>query len=220
MEFNSRNLVGGGCILMSLLLVACGGGGSGGTVPTPGASTPGENQSPTITGTPSASVTQDIAYSFLPTAGDPDADNLTFTIVNLPSWANFNSTSGMLSGTPGVNDVGSYTGIGITVSDGSESATLLVFSIEVLGTTTGAATLSWTIPTVNADGTPLTDLAGFRIRYGMSAGNYPNTEVIANASISTFMVENLSSATWFFVVTAYDTSGNESVFSGVASKTI
>ncbi len=36
----------------------------------------------------------------------------------------------------------------------------------------GDATLSWDPPTTNADGTPLTDLAGYRIYYGTSSGSY------------------------------------------------
>jgi hypothetical protein len=33
----------------------------------------------------------------------------------------------------------------------------------------GRATLSWTAPTENTDGTTLANLAGYRIRYGTSA---------------------------------------------------
>lgn len=178
------------------------------------------NQAPTITGPPVTVVTQGGAYSFSPTANDPDGDILTFSIDNQPSWADFDSTNGMLSGTPGVNDVGSHAAIVISVSDGSDSATLSAFDIEVLGTATGAAALSWTIPTENDDGTPIgNDLAGFRIYYSMTSGNYSEF-VPVNSTVSTGMVENLSPGTWFFVVTAYSFSGNESVFSNEVLKTI
>jgi hypothetical protein len=229
-KFNLSRLATSVCILMSLLLVACGGGGSGGTasVPTAGISDgnppvaePPEDNPPTITGSPSTTVTQDVSYSFLPSATDLDGDTLTFSIDNKPSWASFDSTSGMLSGTPGINDVGLYTGIVINVSAGSQSASLSAFNIEVLGTATGAATLSWTIPTLNEDGSPLNnDLAGFRVYYSMTQGDYTNYDDVDNPSLSTHMVENLSPAIWFFVVTAYDFSGNESAPSNVTSKTI
>jgi len=209
----------GGGVFLSMLLVACGGGGSGGTGSDPTAAVSGAN-SPTIAGSPPLAVTQDVAYSFQPAASDPDGDTLFFSIDNQPSWANFDSMSGILSGTPGVNDVGSYPDIVIRVSDGFDSSSLPSFSIEVLGTATGAATLSWTIPTQNADGTQLTDLAGFKIRYGMSSGYYRNAKIVENSSVATSMVENLSPATWFFVVVAYDTSGNESAPSNETSKTI
>ena len=84
----------------------------------------------------------------------------------------------------------------------------------------GAATLSWTPPTENADMTALTDLDGYKIYYGLTVGDYPNSITLPTPGISMGMVENLSPGTWFFVVTAFDTSNNESEFSNVAGKTI
>jgi len=43
---------------------------------------------------------------------------------------------------------------------------------------------------------------------------------VANPGLATYVVDNLAPATYFFVVTAYNGSGVESSFSGVASKTI
>ena len=42
-------------------------------------------------------------------------------------------------------------------------------SINVIAPTVGSATLEWKQPTVNADGSPLYDLAGYVIRYGKAA---------------------------------------------------
>ncbi len=90
------------------------------------------NDAPTISGTPATSVAQDSAYSFVPTANDLDTGTtLTFSISNKPAWANFNTATGALSGTPVQKDVGSYAGIVISVSDGSLSAALPAFNIEV-----------------------------------------------------------------------------------------
>src|SRR5688572_24053607 len=58
------------------------------------------NRPPTISGTPPAAAPVGVAYSFTPTAGDPDGGTLTFAIANRPSWAAFNTTTGRLSGTP------------------------------------------------------------------------------------------------------------------------
>jgi hypothetical protein len=115
----------------------------------------------------------------------------------------------------------SFTGIVISVIDGQASAALSGFGITILGSSSGAVTLSWTAPTEYEDMTPLmSDLRGFNIYYGQAAGALPNSMTIDNAGVTVGMVENLSSGTWFFAVTAFDTSFNESVFSNIVSATV
>lgn len=90
-----------------------------------------------------------------------------------------------------------------------------------LGTTgTGVATLSWTPPTTNTDGSVLNDLAGYKIYYGTTPGSYPNAVTVDNPGLSDYVVENLAPGTYHFVVTAFDSAGNESAYSNVASKTV
>ncbi|MCF2910808.1 Ig-like domain-containing protein [Pseudoalteromonas sp. DL2-H2.2] len=89
------------------------------------------NDAPVITGTPATGVDQDTAYRFTPDATDLDGDSLTFSIENQPVWANFDTQSGTLSGTPGRDDVGNYANIVISVADGELSASLPAFTIEV-----------------------------------------------------------------------------------------
>lgn len=84
----------------------------------------------------------------------------------------------------------------------------------------GTASISWTPPTTNTDGTALSDLAGYNIYYGTVSGSYPNKVVVNNPGLSSHLIENLASGTYFFVIRAYDFFGNESVNSNVASKTI
>ncbi|MHC3995597.1 beta strand repeat-containing protein [Thiomicrolovo sp. ZZH C-3] len=90
------------------------------------------NDAPTISGTPATSVDQDAPYSFTPTSGDIDGDTLTFSILNKPSWATFDTATGALSGTPGNADVGTTTGIVISVSDSVLTAALAPFDLEVI----------------------------------------------------------------------------------------
>src|SRR5690606_20457121 len=81
------------------------------------------NDAPTIAGTPVTTVNQGVAYSFIPTGNDIDAGTvLEFSITNKPDWAGFDAATGALTGTPGNEDVGTTTGIVITVSDGTLSA--------------------------------------------------------------------------------------------------
>ena len=181
---------------------------------------PPANRAPVISGNPPTSVLVDQAYDFRPTASDADANTLSFSIANKPSWASFDAATGRLWGTPDAADAGSWSGIRITVSDGTASASLASFTIVVEQVALGSATLSWTPPTQNEDGSPLTNLRGFRIYYGMSAADLTTMVEIPNAGVTTAVVENLSPATWYFGVKAYTTAGVESSFSNVANKQI
>ncbi|MBW7930588.1 MAG: putative Ig domain-containing protein, partial [Gammaproteobacteria bacterium] len=179
------------------------------------------NRAPTISGTPATSVTVGQAYSFTPTASDPDAgQTLQYSITNKPGWATFNTSTGRLSGTPSSANVGPYSNIRISVSDGTLSASLPAFSITVADVQTGSATLSWQPPTSNTDDSPLTNLAGYRIYYGTSAQSLGYTAVVSGSGASSYVIENLSPATWYFAVTAYNSDNVESSRSAVVSKTI
>jgi hypothetical protein len=180
------------------------------------------NRAPTITGTPAASVIAGQAYSFQPTASDPENQRLTFSIVGLPAWADFSTTTGRLSGTPTSADVRTYSGIVIRVTDGATTVPLPTFSITVTaaGTTTGSATLRWTPPTLNEDGTPIENLAGYRVYYGTSTGNLNQVVTIASPSVTSAVIQNLAPATWYFALKAYNAANVESSFSNIASKTI
>jgi hypothetical protein len=178
------------------------------------------NRAPTISGTPGTAVLQGTQYTFIPTATDPDGNTLTFSITNPPAWATFDTATGRLSGTPGAQHVGATSGIVISVSDGTVSAALAAFTLTVQAVATGSATLSWTPPTTNSDGSPLNDLAGYRIYWGPTEGSYPNSATLTNAGLTSYVVGNLVPGTYFFVATAVNSVGAESVFSSPASKTI
>ncbi len=83
---------------------------------------------------------------------------------------------------------------------------------------TGQATLSWVAPTTNEDGTPLTDLAGYKIYYGTATGNYPKNVDVGN--VNTFSITGLPTGTYFFVATAYNIAKFESTYSNEVSKNI
>jgi hypothetical protein len=86
---------------------------------------------------------------------------------------------------------------------------------------TGTATLAWTPPTTNDNGTSIgTSLAGFKVHYGTSSGLYTSTIVISSPTATNYTATLPAGATYYFVVTAYNTSGIESVPSNEASKKI
>ncbi|MBX5463879.1 MAG: putative Ig domain-containing protein [Steroidobacteraceae bacterium] len=182
----------------------------------------GTNSPPTITGTPATSVTVGQAYSFQPSAKDADNDPLTFSITNKPSWATFSTSTGRLAGTP--TSTGTTSNIVIRVSDGKTTVALPAFSIVVNpasgGATLGAATVSWTPPTRNTDGSTLTNLAGYHIVYGRSPDALTQTITINNPGITSYVIENLASGTWYFAVTAFTNGGSESALSNIVSKSV
>ena len=160
------------------------------------------------------------AYSFQPSASDPNNDTLTFSVTGLPAWAAFNASTGRVTGTPSASDVATYSGIRISVSDGQASASLNAFSITVADVVVGSATLSWMPPTENSDGSSLTNLAGYRVHYGRSPTQLSQTIEITNSSLSTYVVDNLSAGTWYFSLVSVNSGGTTSVLSNVAAKTI
>jgi len=178
------------------------------------------NSAPTISGTPASSVVQDGSYRFVPTASDANGDLLTFRIANRPAWASFDGATGALTGRPGGADVATYSNIVISVSDGQASAQLPAFSIVVEAYSLGSATLSWLPPIENVDGSPLLDLAGYRIYWGQQSRSYANSIRITNPGITTYVIENLSSGTHYFAAVAVNESGVESALSEEAYKLI
>lgn len=180
------------------------------------------NRAPVVSGTPATSVTAGSAYSFRPTGSDPEGRTLVWSINSIPSWATFSTASGTLSGTPTASHVGTYSNLVITASDGTNRTSLPAFTVTVnaAGSSSGSATLSWTPPTSNTDGSTLSNLAGYRIYYGTSPSNLTRTVQLSNASLTRYVVSDLSAATWYFAVRAYTSSGAESTNSNTASKTI
>ncbi len=207
--------------LSALLLSGCGGGGSdSGFVAEPPPDPPTGNSPPQISGTPSGSVKIGDMYSFTPNASDPDGDPLTFSITNRPNWASFDTGTGELSGQPTPGDVDLYDAIVISVTDGQATASLLQFAISVDQAGTVSTTLTWTAPTRNEDGTTLIDLEGYKLYWGPTAGDYPNSVTINNAGITTYVVDDLTPGTYVFVAIAFNNAGEESRFSAPATKVL
>ena len=179
------------------------------------------NPAPTISGTPSTADLAGTPYSFTPSASDADGDALSFSVQNKPSWAAFSIATGALSGTPTTANAGTYSNIVISVSDGHTSVALAPFAINVTQpVSSGTASLTWTAPTTNTDGSALTNLAGYHIYYGTSPAALSTMIDVANPGTTTYSVSSLGSGTWYFAVNAYTTGGVDSVLSNTSSKSI
>ena len=231
-----RLVVAGAIFLSASLLSACGGGGGGGgggsygspatvgNTTTNGLDTGSEsapNRPPTISADPPNMIMAGTAYSYVPTASDSDNDSLYFLVSGLPSWASFDPWTGEISGRPTTEDIGAHMQIVITVEDerGGRASTRS-FGISVVASALGAATLNWSPPLERADGTPLTDLAGYTVYWSLNPDNFVNSVVLDNPGLTSYMVTGLTRGTWYFTVTAFDSEGVSSPFAGVASKVI
>jgi hypothetical protein len=197
---------------------------TGGSPTGSGTTAPVTNSAPVINGTPGTAVVTGSAYSFQPTASDADGNPLSFSISGKPAWASFNNNTGQLSGKPGSGSVGTYGNIVISVSDGTASASLPAFSIQVQAAPvqTGSLNLRWTAPVTRDDGTPLplSDIDGYHIYFGTSAGNYPNRIDVADGTAQAATITDMPVGSYYLVMTTYDVNGLESVYSSVATKNI
>ena len=209
--------------IISFVLVGCldqGGSGFADGAAATGNNGPTGNNAPTISGNPVTAIDIGSAYVFTPTASDLDGDELTFSVRNQPSWADFDNTTGELSGQPALGSVGTYASIEISVSDGKINTALPIFAISVDQVGTVSTTLSWTPPTQNEDGSPLMDLAGYKIYWGTTRGQYTHSATIDNPGISSYMVENLTPGIYEFSGTSFNQAGVESAYSDPVIKVL
>ena len=139
------------------------------------------------------------------------------------SWSTSGADSCAASGgwggtlaTSGSQTVGPLTS-GTTFSlscTGSGGSALQMISVAVVG----PVSLAWVAPDQNVDGSPLTDLAGYRIYYGDSSRAYSEMVELASPSATSHTL-NLASGDYYVAMTALDAEGNESGYSNEVVKT-
>ena len=168
-----------------------------------------------ISGTPATTAEVGQFYSFTPTVAGPAGATLTHAVTNKPAWAQFSAATGTLSGTPTAGSAATDANILISVSNGATSASLPAFNIAVapaLASTAGTASLSWSEPAKNTNGTPLTNLAGYVVQYGTNSAALNTRISVGSANSTGVEIENLSPGTWYFEVAAVNSAGVQSQF--------
>jgi hypothetical protein len=169
-----------------------------------------------LSGTPVTWAKVGQPYAFKPTAYDADRDPLKFAISGKPGWASFDTTNGTLYGTPTSANVGTFSNIVISVTDGKATTKLAPFSITVSSGATKSVTLNWAKPTTNEDGSQLTDLAGYTVYYGTQSRTYSKS-VRLGAATTSVVLEGLTTGRWYFSIRSRNTSGVTSDYSGEVS---
>jgi Fibronectin type III domain len=217
-------------LLLTLMLAACSGDDGGNSKPaatngssnTTGSTNTGGSTTTTpttqvlsISGAPNRQVIANQPYWFRPNARGAAGTVLRFGITNQPHWSTFNQTTGEVTGTPSYSDVGAYRGVTVTVTAGTQMRALS-FDVEVVQVGTNSIMISWLAPTENDDGTPLVNLAGYRIRYGQQSGLYNTMVNIDNPGLATYVINGLAAGTYYLVLSAVNVNGGESAPSNEA----
>lgn len=103
---------------------------------------------------------------------------------------------------------------------GASTPTSTQTSTPTSTVTTGAIHLSWTAPVSRTDGTPLalSEIAGYRVHYGKTPGNYTNHVNITNGALQSATLTGITVGTYYVSMSTYDNSGIESSYSAAVVK--
>jgi hypothetical protein len=172
------------------------------------------NMPPVISGTPARVAVVGAAYGFQPSAMDPEGRTVVFRIKGKPTWATFDAGRGTLYGTPTAANVGTTSGVVISVSDGKALASLAPFAVNVTPAPTRTVTLNWTAPTMNTDGSALTDLAGYTVFYGTASRQYATSLRLSGAGTNSVVLEGFTAGTYYFTIKSVTNAGVESDYAG------
>ncbi len=168
---------------------------------------------------------ENLAYSgtIADDASDPDSDPLTFSRVSGPTWLSV-ASDGTLSGMPGSSHLGlnSFT-VQVDAKGGSDTTTLRILVNAAPDMTPPAAPTGLSavadIGSISLDWADNTegDLASYTVYRGTTSESY-GAALISGLTSSDYVDGTaLNHTTYYYVVTASDTSGNESVDSGEVS---
>ena len=81
-----------------------------------------------------------------------------------------------------------------------------------------AVTVSWSVPSFNIDGSPLTDVAGYRVYYGTEPRNWAvHWVLVMGGSVTSTTINGLTPGTYYFAVATVNSKGFESSPTGVVS---
>jgi hypothetical protein len=183
-------------LFLSFLAVSCGGGGSGGSAAGSGGPTATIAASPP--GVPPGGTTT-VQWR----AANVD------TCVASGAWSGTKS----LAGSETVGPLNSDETYELTCS-GPQGSALAMTTVTIR-----FVHVAWAAPTTNTDGSPLVDLAGFRLRWGPASRRYDHSADVTDPSATSFDTP-LDPGTWYFVISAINSADVESMPSNEASKTV
>jgi hypothetical protein len=140
------------------------------------------------------------------TVGDASAKTISVPIRSTTSFSGTKTFGIALASATGAG-LGSPSSAAVGIV-GSAAATL------------AAAHLSWTAPTLNENGTDLTNLAGYNVYYGTSPTTMTSLATVSDPAAVSYTVGNLAHGTWYFSISAYNSDGQTSGPSTTATATL
>ena len=105
----------------------------------------------------------------------------------------------------------------VTACSGPHSAVQRLSGDPGAASPGGQLTVTWSPPTRNTDGTPLKNLAGYTLLYGTASKTYSTAISIDDATATRYVVRGLPQGTYYFALSAINSTGRHSVLSAEAS---
>ena len=199
------------------------------TLSAPGATTVTVPVAFTVAAAPTINLSPS-SLSYAATQGAANPTNQTISLTNTggilnwvvsddASWLTVSPASGSGSSTltASVNTAGltaqTYNGT-ITVSAAGITSKTVAVTLTVNAPATSSITLTWNANTEN-------DLAGYKIYRATTSGGYGAPIATLPGNVTTYIASGLQlGTTYYFVITAYDSAGNESPHSNEVNRSI
>lgn len=171
----------------------------------------------TISLTPaSSSMTAGSTVQFTATGSysDGSTQNLTTSAI----WSASNTAVASVSNATGSKGLGTGVASGTATISATSNGVSGSAALTVTAPSTASISLAWDPATTYSDGSPITDLAGYRVYYGTVPGTYSSSVDVGN--MTNYTISNLTSGTYYLAVTVRNLSGTESAYSNQVSKSI
>jgi hypothetical protein len=143
--------------------------------------------------------TEEFQYQL--SAYDVDGDPLIITLANQPSWMQFDQESMLISGQPTFDDVGIYSGIYMSVFDGTDTTRIGPITIHVVEKLYELE-ISWEHSFEDVNNDPISNLAGYIISWGPSPDQLNNKQTVPTANTFSSTVSRIPSGRYYFSMTA------------------
>jgi hypothetical protein len=106
----------------------------------------------------------------------------------------------------------------VTVYKGGSVSIPVTLTVALAATTTSPPTTTSTAASLSWSAADDSTVAGYKVYMGSSAGAYGPAITVGN--VTSYVINNLAIGTYYFVVTAYTSTGAESLPSNEVSKSV